>query len=156
MVTPGSPSPKGSSRCPSQRHHAVNAVPCDCGGCGASFSTGLFLEENVLINLFLSFLAVAPTTLQLRACWDGSQVVWGHGRWWYQQQMLVLVAEAGTHRPGQVWNTQLLSTHQQVKHLCRAPLLKMHGLWHYTKEIDAFLFDYGKCILLLWVDPLRL
>lgn len=82
---------------------------------------------------------------QLHACWDGSWVIQGHHRCWYPWQMLVPTT-------GQACSMQLLSAHQQVKHLCRTLLLKMH----YRRKINAFPFEYCKCILLLWVAPLRL
>lgn len=156
-MTPGSPSSKCSSGCQSQRRCAVNAASCDHGSCGASFSTGLFLEENIRINLFLSFLAVGlwkrqsstyhPAALCLLG-WDLGSVG--------PPQMLVPMTDAGTHHLGQACGTQLLSAHQWVKHLCHAPLLKMHRLWHCKKEINAFPFGYDKCLLLLWVALLTL
>lgn len=58
MVTQGSPSPRWLSVCPSQLCCAGNTMSWDSGGCWDSFSTGLLLEENICINLFLSFLAL--------------------------------------------------------------------------------------------------
>lgn len=121
MLTPGSPSPTRWSACLSQWCCAVTAASCNCRGCGASFSAGLFLEEN----LFLSFLAVGLWKTQSSAYHPAALCLLG---WELGSvgplQMRVPTADTGTHHLAQACGTQLLSAHQRVKHLCRTPLLK--------------------------------
>lgn len=125
MVTLGSPSPKRSSGRLSQRRRAVNAVSCDCGDCGASFSTDLFLEENICINLFLSLLAAGlwkrwSSAYHPAALWLLGWELGGVG----SPQMLVPTADAGTR--GRGWYPLPGASLRHITALCspagKAPL----------------------------------
>lgn len=139
IVTQGSPSPRWLSVCPSQLCCAGNTMSWDSGVCGDSFSTGLLLEENICINLFLSFLALGLWKKQNSTHHPAAPRLLG----WElgavgPLQMLVPTAEVGTYHLGQACGTQPLSAREWVQHPCHIPLLKMHGLWHYKNEITHF------------------
>lgn len=155
MLTPGSPSPTRRSGCSSQWCCAVTAASCDCRGCGASFSAGLFLEEN----LFLSFLAVGLWKTQSSAYHPAALCLLG----WElggvgPLQMLVPTADVGTH--GRCWYPPPGASLRHATALCspagKAPLLhtlvkKRMACGTIRKKSMHFCLSTVKCILLLWV-----
>lgn len=149
MLTPGSPSPTCWSGCLSQWCCAVTAASCNCRGCGASFSVGLFLEEN----LFLSFLTVGLWKTQSSAYHPAALCLLG---WELGSvgplQMWVPTADAGNPPPG----TSLRHATALCSPVGKAPLphtlvKKRTACGTKRKKSMHFCLSTVKCILLLWV-----
>lgn len=152
MVTPGSPSPKCWSGCLSQWHCTVSAASCDCRDYGASFSTGLFLEENFHITY-------SAVELQKRQCSIycpcSSMPTWMGAGW------CRATTDAGTH--GRCWYPLPGASLWHARAPClpagKAPLshtlvknARVVALWKTNQCISVWKW----CLLLLWVALLML